>query len=46
MSSEGRVARRAGERAHEEWRSALDALDGTDAKAVAGELRELLAGRV
>lgn len=33
------------ERAVEEWRSALDALDGTDARAVTGELRELLAGR-
>lgn len=33
------------ERAFEEWRSALDALDGTDERAVTGELRELLAGR-
>ncbi|MFD5269140.1 BTAD domain-containing putative transcriptional regulator [Streptomyces sp. NPDC058335] len=32
------------ERAVEEWRRALAALDGTDEKAVVGELRELLAG--
>lgn len=31
--------------AYEEWRAALDALDGTDEKMVVGELRELLAGR-
>ncbi|MFB6554785.1 BTAD domain-containing putative transcriptional regulator [Streptomyces sp. NPDC056405] len=29
--------------AYEQWRAALAALDGTDAKTVAGELRELLA---
>ncbi|MFC7012548.1 BTAD domain-containing putative transcriptional regulator [Streptomyces viridiviolaceus] len=29
--------------AYEQWRAALDALDGTDAKAVVAELRELLA---
>jgi DNA-binding SARP family transcriptional activator/tetratricopeptide (TPR) repeat protein len=33
-----------GEAAYEEWRAALDALDGTDEKAVVAELRELLAG--
>ncbi|MET7457469.1 BTAD domain-containing putative transcriptional regulator [Streptomyces sp. NPDC005574] len=31
------------EEAYEEWRSALDALDGTDEKAVVTELRDLLA---
>ncbi|MEV6614865.1 BTAD domain-containing putative transcriptional regulator [Streptomyces sp. NPDC051051] len=31
-------------RAREEWRRALAALDGTDERAVVGELRELLAG--
>ncbi|MGW3121275.1 BTAD domain-containing putative transcriptional regulator [Streptomyces sp. NPDC001107] len=30
------------ERAHEQWRTALAALDGTDEKAVVAELRELL----
>ncbi len=31
------------EQAYEQWRAALDALDGTDEKAVVTELRELLA---
>ncbi|MEU6811031.1 BTAD domain-containing putative transcriptional regulator [Streptomyces sp. NPDC046831] len=39
LRDQGRI-----EEAHEEWRSALTALDGTDAKAVVEELRELLAG--
>ncbi|MET7381593.1 BTAD domain-containing putative transcriptional regulator [Streptomyces sp. NPDC005526] len=39
LGEEGRV-----EEAYEEWRAALVALDGTDAKAVAAELRALLAG--
>ncbi|EPD56412.1 AfsR/SARP family transcriptional regulator [Streptomyces sp. HGB0020] len=32
-----------GQEAYEEWRGALDALDGTDENAVVAELRELLA---
>ncbi|MFF4548077.1 BTAD domain-containing putative transcriptional regulator [Streptomyces sp. NPDC001406] len=32
------------EEANDEWRAALSALDGTDAKAVVAELRELLGG--
>ncbi|MFJ8198776.1 BTAD domain-containing putative transcriptional regulator [Streptomyces sp. NPDC096152] len=39
LREEGRV-----EEAYEEWHAALVALDGTDAKAVAAELRALLAG--
>ncbi|MER6958948.1 BTAD domain-containing putative transcriptional regulator [Streptomyces sp. NPDC000618] len=40
----GLVLREQGEREHarEEWRAALDALDGTDEKAVVQELRELI----
>ncbi|WP_406447315.1 tetratricopeptide repeat protein [Streptomyces sp. NBC_01613] len=34
-----------GEEAYEQWRGALDALDGTDEKAVVAELTELLAAR-